>query len=155
LSFRENLWHDDLAQINLADPLMVTPETSLRETIETMRRAGKGCILICQGDSLKGIFTERDLVKRVMVAGADLESPVSQFMSPNPVTLRRSDPIGLAIRTMYDGGYRRLPVVDANGSPIGIMSVKRLVQYLADHFPLAVYNLPPQPRQIQEAREGA
>jgi CBS domain-containing protein len=155
LSFRENLWHDDLSHLELTDPLMVRPETSLRETIETMRKANKGCILICQGPSLRGIFTERDVIKRVMVADADLEAPVSDFMTPNPVTLRRSDPVGLAIRTMYEGGYRRLPVVDSDGVPIGIVSVKRLVRYLADHFSSAVYNLPPQPRQVQEAREGA
>ncbi len=155
MSFRENLWSDDLSQIELGAPLCVPPQTPLRDAIETMRSEAKGCILICEDKKLRGIFTERDLVKRALVPKADFAAPVSQFMTPDPVALHLTDPVGLAIRTMYQGGYRRLPVVDNVGTPIGVISVKRIVRYLIDHFPSAVYNLPPQPRQVQEAREGA
>jgi CBS domain-containing protein len=155
MTFRENLWSEDLSQVELRDTLMVPPQTSVRHTIETMRRAASGCILICEEGQLRGIFTERDLVKRVLVPGANLEAPISEFMTPDPVTRRVTDSVGLAIRTMVEGGYRRLPVVDQAGIPIGIVSVKRIARYLADHIPSAVYNLPPQPRQVIEAREGA
>ena len=66
-----------------------------------------------------------------------------------------SEPIGAVIRTMFEGHYRHLPVVDQAGKPVGTVSVKRIVEYLVDHFPETVYNLPPQPRQVQGAREGA
>jgi CBS domain-containing protein len=155
LSFCDTLWQGDLAQIELAEPLSVVPDAPLRQVIEAMQQARTGCMLICRDGHLEGIFTERDLVKRVFVRSADLNAPVSAFMTPDPVTIRRTDPVGLAIRTMKQGGYRRLPVVNAAGEPIGIASAKRIVRFLVDHFPLAVYNLPPQPRQAQAAREGA
>lgn len=155
MSLRENLWHDDLSQLDLRAPLAVSPSTSLGATIEVMRRGDAGCVLVCEGDRLRGIFTERDYLKRVLAGRADLDAPLEKFMTADPVTIERGDPIGLVIRKMVQGHYRRLPVVDDGGVPIGTVSVKRVVKYLADHFPAAVYNLPPQPGQNQDSREGA
>lgn len=154
VGLRENLWHDDLSQVELRAPLFVSPETTVEATIETMRAASAGCVLIREGESLRGIFTERDVVKRILAPRADIRKPISQFMTANPVTARRSDPIGSVIRTMHEGHYRHLPVTDDDGVPIGTVSVKRIVQYLVDYFPEAVYNLPPQPGQVHETREG-
>lgn len=155
MSFRDNLWHDDLSRIELAPALIVPPEAPLRRAVDTMRQARSGWVLVAEDSQLRGIFTERDFLKRVLVATPDLDAPVSGFMTRDPVCIRLTDPVGLAIRKMHEGGYRRLPVLDAQGQPVGVVSAKRIVRYLADHFPLAVYNLPPQSRQVQDAREGA
>jgi CBS domain-containing protein len=155
VGLRENLWRDDLSQVELKNPLSVSPYTSVRETIELMRSERSGCILVCDGPALVGIFTERDFIKRVAAPGADLDAPVSEHMTPDPVTACRTDLVGSVIRTMYRGHYRHLPVVDRSGRPLGIVSVKGIAQYLVDFFPQAVYNLPPRPQQAQEAREGA
>ena len=56
---------------------------------------------------------------------------------------------------MEEGGYRHLPVVDENGKAVGMLSVKRIIRYLVEHFPGAVYNLPPDPGAVQQEREGA
>lgn len=155
MSLRQNLWEDDLTQVDIRPRLSVTPDTSIGTAIETMREARAGELLICQGDDLRGIFTERDYVKRVLNADANLDDPISGVMTPDPVTAAISEPIGAVIRTMFEGHYRHLPVVDQAGKPVGTVSVKRIVEYLVDHFPETVYNLPPQPRQVQGAREGA
>ena len=55
---------------------------------------------------------------------------------------------------MIEGGYRHLPVVH-DGLPQGILSVKRIVHYLVEHFPGTVYNLPPDPGMVHHEREGA
>ena len=65
------------------------------------------------------------------------------------------DPIGAAVRRMEEGGYRHLPVVDDVGRPVGVLSVKRIVHYLVEHFPATIYNLPPDPGVIPQEREGA
>lgn len=155
MALRENLWKDDLSQVELRESLIFSPETAVERIIEAMRHASTGCALICDGQGLVGIFTERDVVKRVLARRADARAPVSDFMTPEPVTARRTDPVGSVIRTMYRGHYRHLPVVDRQGKPVGTVSVKGIVQYLVDHFPSFVYNLPPQPRQVQDSREGA
>jgi predicted transcriptional regulator len=46
---------------------------------------------------------------------------------------------------MQAGGYRHLPVVDENRRPVGMLSAKRIVSYLVEHFPATVFNLPPDP----------
>jgi predicted transcriptional regulator len=56
---------------------------------------------------------------------------------------------------MEEGGYRHLPVVDECSRVVGILSVKRIVHYLVEHFPNTVYNLPPDPNAVQQQREGA
>jgi CBS domain-containing protein len=156
MGFRENLWQDTLSQVELTVPVITSPDTPTRTAIEAMRTARTGCVLICEEAKLRGIFTERDLVKRVFAPRADLDAPISRVMTPDPVTAQRTDSIGWVIRTMCRGHYRHLPVLEGeDGPPIGTVSVKRIVQYLVDHFPSAVYNLPPRPRQVQTTREGA
>ena len=155
MGLRENIWKDTVARLELKPPLAVSPLTPLRETIATMRQACTGCVLVCEGLSLRGIFTERDLVKRVLAGGVGLDRPVGEYMTARPVTVRQSDVIGWAIRTMVEGHYRHLPVVDDRGEPMGILSVKGVLQYLVDHIPGTVYNLPPRPGQVEQTREGA
>ena len=55
---------------------------------------------------------------------------------------------------MEEGGYRHLPVV-VDDKPVGILSVKRIVHYLVEHFPATVYNLPPGFQTFLPRREGA
>ena len=76
-------------------------------------------------------------------------------MTPDPVSVRCKDPIRLAASRMEEGGYRHLPVLDEAGRPVGILSAKRIVHYLVEHFPATVYNLPPDPRAVPRQREGA
>ena len=155
MGLRESIWHDTVARLDPKAPLSISPRASLRSAIATMRQACSGCMLVCEGSILCGIFTERDLVKKVLAKEVPLDRPVSEFMTARPVTVRRSDTIGWVIRTMVEGHYRHLPVVDDQGQPNGIVSVKGIVQYLVDHVPLSVYNLPPRPGQVQQTREGA
>jgi CBS domain-containing protein len=76
-------------------------------------------------------------------------------MTPDPVCVHPKDPIRLAVRRMEQGGYRHLPVVDESGRPVGVLSVKRIVHFLVEHFPATVYNLPPDPNGVPQEREGA
>ena len=55
---------------------------------------------------------------------------------------------------MEDGGYRHLPVVDDSGRPVGVLSVKRIVHYLVEHFPSTIHNQPPDPNQFPPRRKA-
>jgi CBS domain-containing protein len=94
-------------------------------------------------------------MRRVLAAGKPLTVPVAECMTPNPVVVGRKEPIGAAVRRMETGGYRHLPVVDEAGGLVGVLSVKRIVHYLAEHFPATVYNLPPDPDAVPHEPEGA
>jgi CBS domain-containing protein len=149
-----NLKIESVSRLHPTPPWHVTANQSIAEAVAMMREKSVGCVLVCAERKIVGIFTERDLMRRVMAQGRPLSSPVSEVMTPGPVTVHPKDPIASAIRRMEEGGYRHLPVV-VDGKPVGILSVKRIVHYLVEHFPGTVYNLPPESQTFPPRREGA
>jgi CBS domain-containing protein len=135
-------------------PLATTPNATVADVLQLLRAQNTGAVLICDGDQLQGIFTERDAL-RFMAEGADLSELISKVMSRKLVTISATETVAAAIRKMSAGGYRHLPIVDSAGRPTGVVAVHGIVHYLVDHFPETIYNLPPQPRVAQSEREGA
>jgi CBS domain-containing protein len=76
-------------------------------------------------------------------------------MTSKPATVRPTASIGEAIGVMSRGGYRRLPIVDDSNRLLGVIKVSNIVSYFVEHFPQAVFNLPPQPNVVMPEREGA
>jgi CBS domain-containing protein len=150
-----NLKIESVSRLNPTPPRQVRPTQTLAEAVALMVQEEVGCVLVTSGERLLGIFTERDLMRQVLAAGVPLSRCVADFMTPNPQCVHPKDTIGMAIRKMEEGGYRHLPVVDELRRPVGILSVKRIVHYLVEHFPGTVYNLPPDPGAVQLEREGA
>jgi CBS domain-containing protein len=155
MDLARNLKIDSVSRLNPTPPLRVTPSQTVQETVALMREENVGCVLVCEQDRLVGIFTERDLMRKVLAAGKPLTTAVAQCMTPSPVTVHPKESIGAAIRRMEEGGYRHLPVVDEAGRPVGILSVKRIVHYLVEHYSPTVYNQPPDPTVVPSAAEGA
>ena len=155
MDLARNLKIDSVSRLNPTPPLRVGPEQTIAEAVALMRQNNVGCVLVCRDDRVVGIFTERDLMRKVLAAGKPLTRPVSEFMTPDPVQVHRKDPIGAVIRRMEEGGYRHLPVVDDAGRPVGVLSVKRIVHYLVEHYSPTVCNQPPDPAVVPHAAEGA
>jgi CBS domain-containing protein len=155
MDLARNLKIDSVSRLMPTAPWQVRPQQPVGEAVELMRKQKVGCVLVCLDRKLVGIFTERDLMRRVLVAGKPLTLPVSECMTPTPVSVHCKDPISTAVRRMDEGGYRHLPVVDEAGRPVGVLSAKRIVHYLVEHFPTTVYNLPPDPGVVPQEREGA
>src|SRR5262245_46132902 len=132
-------------------PLCLPPDATLKEAVGLMREHHVGCILAVEGDRLAGILTERDLLLKM--EGADLSRPVRELMTPDPAVLRPEDPIVYALHRMSVGGYRHVPLVDDEGRPVGILSVKDIVHYVVSFFVSDVLTLPPDPAR-EEAWRG-
>jgi CBS domain-containing protein len=135
-------------------PLATTVDATVGDAMQLLRAQRTGAVLICEGAKLVGILTERDALQ-FMASGADLSRPVREVMTANPATLPATATVADAIRTMSEGGYRHLPLVDKTGRPAGVVAVHGIVHYLVDHFPNTVYNLPPDPKATTKDREGA
>jgi signal-transduction protein with cAMP-binding, CBS, and nucleotidyltransferase domain len=156
MELARNLKSESVCRLHPTPPWRIRPEQSVAEAVALMRQQRVGCVLVCRGDDhLVGLFTERDLLRRVLAADLPLSVPVALCMTSNPVVVHPKDPIGAAVRLMEEGGYRHLPVVDAAGRPLGVLSVKRIVHYLAEHFPSTIYNQPPDPNVVPLEPEGA
>jgi CBS domain-containing protein len=153
MNLARNLRVECVSRLQPTPPHRLAPTQTVAEAIALLRRQEVGCVLLCQGEQLVGIFTERDLLRRILAPGKPLTTPLGECMSPQPVVVRDKDPISVAVRKMEIGGYRHLPVVDDAGRPVGILSVKRIVHYLVEHFPATIYNLPPDPSAVTHCRE--
>lgn len=155
MDLARNLKIDSVSRLTPTAPWHVRPQQTVADAVDVMRQHRVGCVLVCSERKLVGILTERDLMRRVLATGKPLTVPVSECMTPDPVAVHTKDPISTAVRRMDEGGYRHLPVVDEGGRPVGVLSVKRIVHYLVEHFPTTVYNLPPDPGAVPQEREGA
>lgn len=102
--------------------LLAAPDTTVRAVAEQMATRGVGAVLVVEGQQLLGIFTERDVVFRVVARGLDAATTrIDKVMTPQPTTIEPDKPFGRAMLVMHDHGFRHLPVVD-HGVPIGIVS---------------------------------
>ncbi|MBM3598002.1 MAG: CBS domain-containing protein [Alphaproteobacteria bacterium] len=93
--------------------LKLAANTSVREAARQMAGRGVGAALVVDGDRLEGIFTERDLLNRVVARDLDLDKTrLSDVMTKNPATISADAGAMEALRRMHDGGFRHLPVLD-------------------------------------------
>ncbi len=135
---------------------MIGRKATVRDAIESMQKSRRGCVLICHGRDPVGIFTERDVLLKTSAGRPDfLRQPVDSFMTPQPQTISVQDSILKAIRIMTSQGFRHLVVIGEEGEVLGTVSMRNVLIYLAEHFPEAIYNLPPISGQINEERDGA
>jgi CBS domain-containing protein len=155
MDLARNLMIDSVSRLHPTPPLQVAPQQTVRTAVEIMRKERVGCMLVCTDERLVGIFTERDLLKRVLAVGKSLDSPIAECMTSSPAVVDPREAVSSALRRMEEGGYRHLPVVDSSGKPSGVLSVKQIVHYIVEHFPRAVYNLPPDPTAIPDSPDGA
>lgn len=154
MSFQLSLSTESVTAAYPDEPLFVAPDATLSEVLQLLRAQNTGSVLVCEEGQLVGIFTERDALK-VMATQQNLDQPVSQVMSKDPLSLKAETSVGEAIKMMSQGGYRHLPVLANDGTPSGMATVYGIVHYLVDHFPQTIYTLPPKPRSAPSEREGA
>jgi CBS domain-containing protein len=147
---------EPISLLQPATPVCADVGTSIGDLVRLMQEHRIGCVLILAERKLAGIFTERDLLLKVLGTAHDLEATsVDDFMTSAPEAMRAIDTVAFALNKMSLGGFRHIPVVDDAGIPVGIVSVKDIVDYIADFFGAEVQNVPPVPELVSKARDGA
>ena len=100
------------------------PEMTVREAARRMAEHVCGSILVLDGETLVGIFTERDLLVRVIAAGRDPDGTrVAEVMTRSPDTIAAGAPVKEAIRRMDEFGYKHLPVMEGD-RVVGVIAVE-------------------------------
>lgn len=109
---------------------------SARAVAERMREHNVGTMVVL--DERKrpaGVVTDRDLVLRVMAEGRDpAKTPVMLAMTVAPKSVSETTPIEDVLRIMRSGRFRRVPVVDAAGALVGVVSLDDVLELLAEEF---------------------
>jgi CBS domain-containing protein len=146
----------EVAALGRREPATVEPDRSLGDAISAMQTGDTRSVLVTDADRrLVGVFTERDLVLRVLGEEADLSAPIERYMTRDPQWVRMDDHLGDALEIMERGGHHGLPVLDADGRVAGHLDSRDVLEYIAEAFPQEVLNLPPRPHQRMDQPEGA
>jgi CBS domain-containing protein len=112
--------------------LSVDESSSVYETIDLMIQRGVASIVVSAAAKPRGIFTERDVLKRVAAKGIDTKkTQVKQVMTSPLVTMADTGLIGEALTEMYRRDIRNMPVIEPGGELIGIVSMPDILQYAA------------------------
>lgn len=119
-----------------APPPHVGPDATVVDAADAMRGARVHAVVIVDEDAAPiGIFTERDLLVRVYARGLDpAATPVTEAMTPEPVTLPLDACITYAINRMGLDGLSNLPIVDPTGRLAGLIGVEEVVRHLDEVF---------------------
>ncbi len=109
-------------------------DTLVSEAARLMAAKKVGAIIVVDGGRLVGIFTERDVVFRVVAPGLDAQATrLSDVMTQKPHTIEPDRPFGYALHVMYQKGFRHLPVV-VDGKPVGIVSARSAMDPELEEF---------------------
>ena len=115
--------------ISSRSALTVPRTATVMETIRTMAGAKVGSVLVVDGDRLLGIFSERDVMLRVVVEGRNPEYTTVEEVMTSPVQTIPPETTGdAALRIMHQGHIRHLPVVDDKGRVVAVVSMRSLLQ---------------------------
>ncbi|MGI5207041.1 CBS domain-containing protein [Spirillospora sp. CA-108201] len=109
--------------IMTGSPTSVSPELDIVTVARAMRDEEIGAVLVAEGDDLKGVVTDRDLVVRGLAAGGDpSQARIGQIASRVTATVGPDDSVDKAAQIMRERSVRRLPVME-DGRPVGIVSI--------------------------------
>jgi CBS domain-containing protein len=116
--------------IMIENVVTVAKEKSIKEVISILHNKHIGSVLITDKDrKCEGIFTERDAI-RVIATGISLSTSLKEVMSKNPITIRENATFAEAKRLMNTHQIRHLPVVDDNGTVVGLLCLRQVLDEL-------------------------
>jgi CBS domain-containing protein len=173
LSEFDEAWDDDLTsrereeqqlgEVVLSAPIreleppaavFVAESASIESVIKLMLEQGLGAVLVQREGRTVGIFTERDVLRRVVSCAVGQDRPVSEVMTPDPESLHADDGVAFALNRMIVGGFRHIPIVDDRGAPVAMLSQRDVVAFIVSRMPKRILNLPPDPRLEARTADG-
>jgi CBS domain-containing protein len=136
-----------ISDLMVRDPVVVDADATVVMAVNAMNEHHTGCVLVQEHGKLVGIFTERDVLRRVTFREGNRSWKVESVMTRGPETLPPSASVAFALNKMSVDGYRHIPIVDHEGTALGVLSVKDIVNFVVDFFPESVHNLPSHPEK--------
>ena len=127
------------ARILACDVIAVPPTDSVLAACRLMRDKRVGCVLVTEGDRIVGVFTERDLLTRVVPAQLPpAETPVSAVMSKDVQAVGADEPVERVFELLSSRRFRHVPIVEG-GRPVGMVSLSDFAGILREVFSEEAY----------------
>lgn len=122
---------DQVSTLKQTPPVTIHQSATVGDVVAKMLATNIGALLIVDDKgTLVGIFSERDLLKRVVGIVTDFDRlPITELMTPRPESVSQTDTLNFVLQKMDAGGYRHVPVVQ-DGKPVGIISARDMLKFL-------------------------
>ena len=119
-----------IADLMVTETVTAGPDESVAAVAKRMSGNGIGAVLVMDGDRVQGVFSERDLLTRVVAEGKSLDgTKVGDVATTGVVTIDVDAPLRGVLDIFRDKKFRHLPVV-RNGKAVGILSIRDFLEYL-------------------------
>jgi CBS domain-containing protein len=112
---------DTIGEVMTTDVVTVTPDATVRDALRAMVEHDIGSVVVVDGGTAVGVFTERDVTRHLLTGVALLDGRVGELMSTPPVTVAPSEQVVDVFEVMNGRRVRRLPVVE-DGRLLGIVT---------------------------------
>lgn len=144
--FDSHLLREPVTILPKRKPVLLSPMNTVTDAMRAMKGEHCGAVVVTGDGSaatpVSGIFTERDVLFRIVDGGRNPATlALGDVMTQEPECLQDTQTIAEALNMMSVGGFRNIPVVDAERHPRTIISVREVVQFLVESFPQEVLNL--------------
>ncbi len=135
------------AEILMREVVTVSPSDTISEVADLMKRRHIGCVVVTDQEKLVGMFSERDIVTRILPAGANIKkATIGEYMTPDPAAVEASEPLEKVFALLARQRFRHVPIT-MGGRPVGIVSLTdfagvlrevfsedKYIQYFVDYF---------------------
>ena len=147
---------DNISTLDIKEAILKEENLSLKSVINSMQSSHSSCILITKKNKITGIFTERDVVTKIVGKNLNLENEyISNYMTNDPETLFSNDSIAFALNKMTDGGFRHVPIINPKSKKVFVISMQDIINAIGEFYFDDIINLPPKPLKTIDQREGA
>ncbi|MFC3199417.1 CBS domain-containing protein [Parapedobacter deserti] len=110
----------------------ITADVSVLEALKIMMEKNISALLVIENESLRGIFTERDYARKIILQGrSSKDTPMHEVMTRNPHTITPQESIDHCMQLMTDNHFRHLPVME-NDRVVGMLSIGDLVKFIIE-----------------------
>ena len=156
MSLEYNLQQERVTCFDLTNFTAVEIGTSVKTTIEKMRAEHQHCaIIVDNAGALLGIFTDRDILRRVVDARDTWDLPIDDIMTPSPTSVNANDQADVALALMDYKHFRNIPVLNDEGIVVGNLTHYAIIKYLNDRFSEAVCDSSPNSNQVASEQDSA
>ena len=146
---------DNIFNIGIKKAILKNEDASIESVIKSMQISHSSCILIVKNNKIIGIFTERDIVTKIVARNIDLKNEkIYDYMTNNPEILQWDDSIAFALNKMTEGGFRHVPIVHSESKDIFIISMQDIINSIGNYYFDEILNLPSKPLRNTSQREG-
>ena len=157
---RSALCEAPLAHLDMHGKLITAePQDNLRHAIDKIKQVQAGAVVVVEPGTqrLLGIMTERDLLNKFIGRGLNPSNEyIRDYMTLNPEYLTKNDKIAYAMHKMSVLGFRHVPITDIDKNVVGLISIRQIIDYIAEGLSDEIYNLRPDPlRKGFESQDGA